>query len=888
MHNIKLEELYKKFNSQNDGLNQIQIEDNRQQFGINELVGKKPIPLYKMILSELSGFLNILLLTAAIISYVLNTDHPADSIFILAIVLFNTFLSVYQEKNAKNAVNALKKISAPEVQVKRDGQSKLISSTELVCGDIVLLETGSIIPADIRLIESTNLKIDESPLTGESVPVDKDAHSKISKDAPIGDRKNMAFMSTTVTYGRLTGLVVNVGMNSEIGKIATMLNEVEDESTPLQQKIDKLGKLLGVFSIVIVGLIFVIGFIQSLLFEDSSQDIFNLFMISVSLAVAAIPEGLPTVITLVLSIGMRRMSKKQAIVKSLSAVETLGSVTVISSDKTGTLTQNKMMVTTIFDGQKNYQVTGKGYEFSGTISGQNLNIDWIVRIGALCNDAMITDDQLIGDPTELALLPLSFKNNQDFYQMREQNKRVSELPFDSDRKLMSTNHLVNDSYTMMVKGAPDELLKKCSFISVNGTVQPLNKRMIQEILKQNKSYANKALRVLGFAYKNVGHQTLKMSNESDLVFVGLVGMMDPPRPEVKEAIKICSSAGIRTIMITGDHLLTASAIGKELGILNSSSKSITGTEFASLSKEEQLEEIKYVNVFARVAPEHKVLIVKRLQESGEISSMTGDGVNDAPALKQADIGVAMGITGTDVSKEAADMVLLDDNFTTIVGAVEEGRVIYQNIRKFVSYLISCNLGEVLLIFVAMLIGWGSPLLAIQILWINLVTDSFPAFALGIEPKETNVMEDDPIDPKAHIIDRHMMITIGFQSVFLAIAVLLSYAIGSSHLFTEEIGSDYELGTTFSFITIVLGELFRTFSARSEHKSIFKMNPFKNKFVNISVFIGVLLMVLIIVFAPTRDLFRISDLYINNINYILITLGLGMLPLLGGELSKLFK
>jgi Ca2+-transporting ATPase len=882
----KIEEVLEVLQTNKDkGLDQHKVVELRKQFGENRLSEKKPKTILKMILSELLQFLNILLMGAAIVSVLIHHEWT-DGIFIMAIVILNVTLSVVQERKATNAVSALKSLSAPSAKVIRNGTLEKIDSSELVPGDIVMVEAGDYIPADIRLFETANLKVDESALTGESVPVEKDADVVLNTQTPIGDRINMGYMSTIVTYGRGLGVVTETAMDTEMGNIANLLNEVEDEMTPLQKKIGKLGKLLGIVSIVVVGLIFLIGLIRLNFDFSKTEEILDLFMVSVSLAVAAIPEGLPTVITVVLALGMRKMAKKNAIVKELSAVETLGSTTVISSDKTGTLTQNKMVVTRIFDNLKIIEVTGSGYDFKGEIKGGNSNVSKLVEIGALCNDSSIDGESLIGDPTELALVTLAAKNKTLQKDLKHAHKRIDEYPFDSDRKLMSTVHNIDGVKQIYTKGAPDQLLKVCKYYLLDGEIKEIDDKFKQVVELANQGMARSALRVLGFAYKEVKEYKDVKEEETDLIFTGLVGIIDPPREEVKEAIKICHKAGIRVVMITGDHKITATAIGKDLGILDKDAQALSGEEIDKLSYAEFLDLVQITNVFARVSPNHKVMIVKALQETGEISSMTGDGVNDAPALKQANIGVAMGITGTDVSKEAANMVLMDDNFTTIVDAVEEGRVIFSNIRKFVAYLVSCNVGEVLLIFIAMLLGWGSPLLPIQILWINLVTDSFPAFALGLEQKEAGVMDKKPIDPHASIVDKKMGITIGFQSIFLAGAVLLSYALG--HFVIGQGNHEALYGSTFAFITIITGELLRTYSARSESQTIFKMKLFENKLVNFSSLFGLTLLIIVVFVPGINDIFRTNTENPLTILQFLIAFGLGFIPLFGGELAKLFK
>ena len=856
------------------GLNEETILKSRDSHGKNVFETKKPKSVWLMIFDELKQFLNLLLMAAAIVSIVAS-GHLTDGIFIMAIVVLNISLSVFQEKKASDAISALKNLTKPHAKVIRNGETLLIEKEDLVVGDIVILEAGDFVPADLRLLDSVNLKIDESSLTGESVASLKDASKVLTKSTALGDRVNMAYSGTIVTYGRGLGIVTAVGMKSEMGLIAGLLNETEDTQTPLQLKIDKLGKLLGLISIVAVVMVFIVGLLYGM-------DLDEIFIISVSLAVAAIPEGLPTVITVVLALGMRKMASKKAIVKSLSAVETLGSVTVISSDKTGTLTQNKMVVTTLYDGHEMVGVSGDGYSFKGTLTKTSENVDWITKIAALTNDAMITDRTLLGDPTELALVVLAEKNKMNHLEIRKKYPRILEAPFDSDRKRMSTAHQMDGEDYILTKGSPDGLLDQSNYALINGELQPLTKELKRSFLEKNKQLAEKALRVLGFAYKKIDERTTSLvDEEKDLVFVGLVGMMDPPREEVKEAIRLCHQAGIKVVMITGDHALTALAIGKELG-LTGNDDVITGPMIEKMKDKELHEKAKTVTVFARVSPHHKVAIVKALQSNGEISSMTGDGVNDAPALKQANIGVAMGITGTDVSKEASDIVLMDDNFTTIVDAVEEGRVIFSNIRKFVGFLMSCNVGEVLLIFIAMMIGWGSPLLAIQILWINLVTDSLPAFALGLEPKENDVMQQAPMDKDAPIVNKSMGITVIFQSIFLATAVLISFYLGREVYSINSV----QVGQTLAFITIITGELLRMYSARSESKTLFEMNPFNNAYINGAFIIGFGLLMVVLYVPGINALFGTNVAY--SMNAFLVAISLGFLPLIGGEISKVFK
>jgi len=871
IYTLEIEQLLKDLNVDKDkGLSTEEFNNRIEKYGLNELKGAKKKSLFRMIIKQLKDFLTVVLIFAAILSIV-SSGHLTDGLFIIAIVIVNIILSIIQERNASNALEALKKMASPEAKVIRDGEIKRTEASHLVKGDIVVIEAGDYIPADLRMIESVNLFIEEAALTGESVPSEKDANITLEEDVMIGDRINMAYMTTIVTKGRGVGCVASTGMETEIGHIASMINNTEEESTVLQKKLDKLGKVLGTTALVVCLMIFGLGLYQGVLIMD-------IFMISVSLAVAAIPEGLPAVVTVVLSMGMKRMVKKNAIVKSLSAVETLGSTQVICTDKTGTLTQNKMVVKQVFSNSKSSDVTGEGYGFEGELDNSD-DINLLTRIGFLCNDAKIIEGDVIGDPTEGALVVLAEKNEQSTKELTEKYPRVKELAFDSDRKLMSTVHTVDNQYVMYIKGAPDVLLSRSTKYFDNGSEVELSEDKLSEFLKVNENFASQALRVLAFGYKNVSKDVDIINEENEIVFVGFVGIVDPPRQEAKDAIQICHQAGIRVVMITGDHKITASAIGKELGIIDDASYALSGSELNELSDEEFNDVVKDVNVFARVSPEHKVRIVTALRKNGYITSMTGDGVNDAPALKQADIGVAMGITGTDVSKEAADVILVDDNFKTIIDAVLEGRVIYANIRKFISFLLSCNIGEILIIFIAMLFGMETPLLAIQILFINLITDSFPAFALGLEEQEDNVLSNSPRDPNEEIVDKKMKVSIGFQAVFLAASVLISHLIGL------KLTGDYKTAVTFSYVTIVVGELVRGYSSRSETKFVLKTKPFSNKLLNYSVLLGLILLLVTIYVPGVNTIFKTE---IIGLNYFLIAFGLGFGPLIGGELSKLFK
>ncbi|ERJ13078.1 calcium-translocating P-type ATPase, PMCA-type [Haloplasma contractile] len=877
----------------NDGLSQREVEKRIEQYGENTLKGKRQKTIVELIFDQFKSFLVMILIVAAVISLfiAITEGHDyIDGIIILVIVILNAILGVVQEKKASNALAALQEMSSPKAKVIRDGKIKEISSKELTVGDVVVIETGDYIPADIRLIESVNLKIEESALTGESVPVEKDYRDVYKKGdkVSLGDRKNMLFMSTMVTYGRGTGVVTGIGMETEIGKIAGMINEAVDEKTPLQEKLDQFGKILGIICIVVSVIIFILGMIQG-------KDLLDIFMTAVSLAVAAIPEGLPAVVTVVLALGMQRMVKRNAIMKRLSAVETLGSTTVICSDKTGTLTQNKMLVQSIYDLTNEYEVSGVGYLKEGdiTLDGEqaeiNTNLDLLLKTCCLCNDAKIKDEEndIIGDPTEGALLVLGLKADYHYEELNKKYKRIQEFPFDSERKLMSVINDVEDKHIMFTKGAFDQLLKRCKYALVNGEKTELTDEIIKNIQEQNLKLAKNALRVLAYAYKEVNESVDIKEEENDLIFLGITGMIDPPREEAKVAIKKCHSAGIRVVMITGDHKLTATAIGSELGIVKDEENVLSGDEIDDLSDQEFIDAVRNVNVFARVSPEHKVRIVSAIQDHGEIVAMTGDGVNDAPALKKAEIGVAMGITGTDVSKQAADMILTDDNFTSIVDAVEEGRTIFINIRKFISFLISCNIGEILLILVAMIFtnffGGVIPLVAIQLLWINLMTDSFPAFAIGLEESEGNVMEKKPRDPKEPIANKSFIIKVVFQALGLAIGALTSFKLGLeiSHANMSQ-ADPVEIARTMTFVTVVVGELLRAFSSRSESKTIFQINMFGNKFLNYSVVLSLVLLGLLVYVPLFGSIFHLVPL---DKTHILIAVGLSFIPLIFAELSK---
>jgi Ca2+-transporting ATPase len=765
--------------------------------------------------------------------------------------------------------------------VKRDGELREIGSEQVVPGDIIIIDAGRYIPCDIRLIETANLQIEESALTGESVPVDKDASLMLnSADTPLGDQKNMAFSSTLATYGRGIGIAVGTGMSTEIGKIAKMLEEDVSEQTPLQKKLAELGKILGFAALGICAVIFVVGIIQK-------RDLFEMFLTSISLAVAAIPEGLPAIVTIVLAMGVQRMIKENAIVRKLPAVETLGSVNIVCSDKTGTLTQNKMTVT-------------KFYADNAFGSLSSLNIEepehkLLLECLILCNDASYSEESKTGDPTEIALLEAGVKYNIFSGELKNEHPRINEIPFDSNRKLMTTVNKYDDQYYVFTKGAIDNLLKICSHAYINGEAVQLTDIIKDRIMEVSNTMSDDALRVLGAAYKKLGSPHAAIDAlEQDLIFIGLVGMIDPPRLEVKDSIELCKKSGIKTIMITGDHKNTAYAIAKELGIASDSSEAISGVELDRLSQDQLNEKIDGLKVFARVSPEHKVKIVKAFKSKGNIVSMTGDGVNDAPSLKQADIGVAMGITGTDVAKGASDMILTDDNFKTIVSAIEEGRNIYNNIKKSIIFLLSCNTGEIITLFFAILLGWASPLKPIHILWVNLITDTLPALSLGIDPGDPNVMEEKPRNPKHSLFSQGGGINLILNGLLIGFLTLAAFVIGArvfsgttklSPLFPENIS--YEALThaqTMAFVVLSVSQLIHSLNMRHPHKSIFQIGLFSNKYLIGSIILGIFLQDIVITIPFLASVFRVYDLNIRDWTLVAI---LSIMPLILNELVKLF-
>ena len=865
--NKKIEEIETELKTnQEKGLTEEQVAEIRKEKGYNELQAGKKKTLLQRFADQFKDFSIIVLIIAAIVSGIVGVGQGegiTDTIIILIVVIVNAIIGVAQESKAEKSLEALQKLSDHASKVIRNGNLQVIPARELVPGDIVVLDTGDYIPADLRIIEEANLKAQESSLTGESVPVEKTSEVIDDAEIGIGDRKNMLFSSSLVTYGRGKGIVVETGMTTEVGKIAGMINSTEKQETPLQQKLNKLGKTLGIAALAICLLIFVIGLLQG-------KEVITMFMTAVSLAVAAIPEGLVAVSTIVLAIGVQKMVKRNAIVKRLPAVETLGSSTVICSDKTGTLTQNKMTVQKIFWN-------------NATRESENIPSDEIdeelkrlVYANMLCNDTKIAQDgSLTGDPTETALVDMAFKLDFD-PSVYDRMPRVQELPFDSDRKLMTTVNEVDGKYIVYTKGGIDELLKRCSSYEISN------------------------------AYKEIDHVPTKeemQTIENDLIFIGMVGMIDPPRPEAKVAVEKCKTAGIKVVMITGDHKITASAIAKKLGILENEDEAITGTELEQMSDDELYENVRKYSVYARVSPEHKVRIVNAWQRQGEIVAMTGDGVNDSPALKKSDIGCAMGIVGTDVAKEAADVILTDDNFATVVAAVEEGRRIYDNILKVIQFLLSSNIGEIVVLFFATLLTplfskWFGItdvsgleiLLPIHILWINLVTDSLPALALAFDPANSDIMQRKPVKPGKGIFTKGMTWRIVYQGVMIGGLTLAAFMIGLATTKTPINGltldqSKIEVGQTMAFVTLALSELVHVFNVRDNKKSIFKTGIFNNMILIGAIAVSALLMFVILFIPALRNIFSIPVLPSENILELVL---LVLAPIVIVEIFKLFR
>lgn len=832
--------------------------------GPNKLQGKKKKSTFQLFLSQINDAMIYILLVAAVISAIVG--EISDAIIILIVIFVNAIIGVIQESKAEKALEALKSMSTPKALVKRDGSIIEIPSEEVVVGDIVIIDAGRYIPADLRLIESANLKIEESAFTGESVPAEKNSDIiNEENDVPIGDQHNMVFMSTLATYGRGTGIVIATGMDTQIGKIAKMLDAEDENTTPLQKKLAQLGKTLGFAAVGISIVMFIVSMFQG-------RDFLEMFMTSISLAVAAIPEGLPAIVAIVLALGVQRMIKENAIIRKLPSVETLGSVNIICSDKTGTLTINKMTV-------KKFYINGETKNLE-EIDIKNDESKLLVDGMILSNDATSKDGVQTGDPTEVALIDVGNKINIFKEDLNKAHKRVNEIPFDSDRKLMTTVNTYDKGFNVFTKGAIDSILKISNKILINGEIKDFTKEEKEKVLMASNLMSDDALRVLALGYKVIDTEHVAIDDlEKDLIFVGLMGMIDPPREEVKGSIQVSKNAGIRTIMITGDHKNTAVAIAKELGIANDISEAMSGSEIDTYSDEEFTKIVNNYRVFARVSPEHKVKIVKAFKAHGNIVSMTGDGVNDAPSLKAADIGVAMGITGTDVAKGAADMVLTDDNFTTIVSAVEEGRNIFNNIKKSILFLLSCNLGEVVALFVAILLNWAAPLLPIHILWVNLITDSFPALSLGVDPGDKGVMELPPRNPKESLFAGRMGKLLILNGILIGANTLFAFVLGE-YLYSDSLRH----AQTMAFVVLSVSQLFYSLAMRNETKSLFQVGVFKNKWLIGSVLLGILLQLAIITIPFTASVFKVYPLTLTDWGIVIL---ISLIPFVINEIIKIF-
>ena len=896
-YNKKIEEIEQKLETDKEkGITTEEVQKRKEKYGLNELKAKKKKSLLQKFIEQFKDFSIIILIIAAIVSGVVGVaqgEGITDTIIILIVVIVNAIIGVSQEAKAEKSLEALQKLTDHATKVIRNGILEVVPAKELVPGDVVVLDTGDYIPADLRVIEAVNLKSQESSLTGESVPVEKTPEVIEETEVGIGDRTNMLFSSSLITYGRGKGIVVETGMTTEVGKIAGMLENAEEQSTPLQDKLNGLSKTLGMAALVICVIIFGIGIIQG-------KEPIHMFMSAVSLAVAAIPEGLAAVSTIVLAIGVQKMVKKNAIVKRLPAVETLGSSTVICSDKTGTLTQNKMTVEKIF--------WNNAVREAGNIQNNEIDneLTKLIYANMLCNDTKISSDgTLTGDPTETALVDMAFKLNFD-PTIYDTMPREDEIPFDSDRKLMTTVNNVNGKYIVYTKGGIDELLTRCTAYELNNQIYEEIDVYSNKIREENEKMAKQALRVLGCAYKELNHKPTKeeMQNiESDIIFIGMVGMIDPPREEAKKAVDKCKTAGIKTVMITGDHKITATAIAKKLGILENDDEAITGADLENMTDEELEKNVRKYSVYARVSPEHKVRIVKAWQKNGEIVAMTGDGVNDSPALKTADIGCAMGMVGTDVAKEAADVILTDDNFATIVSAVEEGRRIYDNILKVIQFLLSSNIGEIVVLFLATLLtplfaNWFGItdishleiLLPIHILWINLVTDSLPALALAFDPANKGIMERKPSKAGKSVFTKGMTWRVIYQGAMIGLLTLSAFAIGLATtkepingLTLDE--SKIEVGQTMAFVTLALSELVHVFNVRDNKNSIFKTGIFNNMKLMGAIIVSALLVFVILAVPQLRTIFSIPVLPTQNIVELICLI---LAPIVIVEIFKLLK
>lgn len=856
----ELNQIFNELNARQGGLTEDEASKRLEKYGANNLKEKKKESLFIKFIKQFNDFMIIVLIIAAIISAIVAKTNGSgdyiDSIIIIAIVIFNAIMGLIQEEKAEKSLEALKKMSAPNAKVRRNGKIQEIEASQVVPGDVVILEAGNYVPADCRLIDSYNLQIEESSLTGETLPTSKQADVILNANTAIGDLKNMAFATTIVVNGHAEAVVVETGMNTKVGQIAGMIIENESPETPLQKKLGEVGKTLAITCMIICGLIFLIGIWKQI-------PITEMFMTSVGLAVAAIPEGLPAIVTIMLSIGVTKMAKKNSIIRKLPAVETLGCSSVICSDKTGTLTQNKMTVTQIRNAV-------------GIVKNDDRR--FILELGTMCTDT-IESQEVIGEATEVAITNAAVEMNLRKRDLYDQMQRINEISFDSKRKMMTTIHKIGSKYRIITKGAPDVLIKRCSQYYQSGRIEPIFSKR-DALQEQHQMMAEDALRVIAIAYKDVEKLPREINSETienELTFVGLIGMIDPPREGVKEAVKTCRKAGIKTVMITGDHLQTAKAIAKELGILRKGDLAINGETLEKMSQQELERDIMRYSVFARVSPEHKVRIVKAFQSTGAVVAMTGDGVNDAPALKNADIGIAMGKGGTDVAKNASDMVLTDDNFVTIVEAVKQGRNIYDNIKKAVHFLLATNIGEIVAIFVGLLLGIKSPLLAIQLLWVNLVTDSLPAIALGLEKAENNIMNRLPRNPRKSLFADGLWGKITTEGVMIGMLTLVAFSIGNN-LYSIEVGR------TMAFLSLGILELVHSFNIKGE-ESIFKTGLFENRYLVGAFVLGTLLQVVVVVISPLAQIFDVVPL--NSVQW-LMTVIISILPVVIVELQKKFN
>lgn len=878
-YNLPVEEVLQQFKvSSETGLSDDEVKGRLTQYGPNQLESQKQKTLLMIFLEQFKSIMVVILLIAAVVSGVIGVmegEGLVEAFVILAILVINAVIGTVQEKKAQSSLEALNKMSAPHSKVLRGGQVTEISSTEIVPGDIVVLDTGDIIPADLRLIEAVNMKVQESALTGESVPVDKSGDVLEMKELPLGDRDNMAFSTSTITYGRGKGVVVGTGMETEVGKIAHMLQHTQDTETPMNKRLGQLGKVLGYVALGICAFIFLIGILYG-------NNWLEMLMMAVSLAVAAIPEGLQIVSTIVLAIGVQRLVKLNAIVRTLPSVETLGSTTVICSDKTGTLTQNKMTVVEGWAG-------GNRIDFRNPPLPEELDHDerMLLLSSLLCTDAHLKKSpdgkhETAGDPTEIAIVDIGLDLKMDKNELDGRFTRVNEVPFDSERKRMSTiNRMEEEQLRINLKGGLDEVLDITTHILVHGKVRPITGEDKETLKEENLRMAQSALRVLAVAYKDIDTLPAEVNVdtvEKDLVFIGLLGMIDPARPEVLEAVNKCRTAGIRPVMITGDHKVTAVAIADEIGIYGEGDKAVTGPDLEEMDDEALYQNVGSYSVYARVAPEHKVRIVKAWQSHGDIVAMTGDGVNDAPALKQADIGVSMGIVGTEVAKEASDVILTDDNFATIVKAVEEGRRIYDNILKVIQFLLSANVGEVLLIFIASIINIGNPLTPILILWINLVTDSLPALALSMDPAGRDIMTRKPRDPRQGFFTKGMVWRIGYQGATIGLISLVAYIIGFHD-------GGQILGQTMAFAVLGFSQLFHVRNLHSNINSSFRTSVFSNKSLLGAIFLSALLLFAVLVIPGVMDIFGVTAMDTTHWLYVGV---LSLVPIVVVELVKLMK